>query len=67
MAPNESPVSQLYTVALKGHPVYLFLFIRRSFNRRFDARKRQFDACNRRIDARNRRFDARTIVDSTLV
>ena len=55
------------TVALKGHHAYLICFIRRSFNRRFDARKRRFDACNRRIDARNCRFDARTIVDSTLV
>ena len=57
----------IYTVALKGHPVYLNCFIRRSFNRRFDARKRRFDACNRRIDTRNRRFDARSIVDLTLV
>ena len=57
-------INHLFTVALKGPSVYLNCFIRRSFNRRFDARtivdstssiRRSF---NRRCDARDRRFDA---------
>ena len=71
-----------FTVALKGHPVYLIFFIRRSFNRRFDTRtivdstlvtvdSTLVQSSIRRlynlVQLSKRRFDARSIVDSTLV